>query len=62
MILCRHRVDEIHDTFGYGYILVDFGYKVRIRWINPKTKWSEHVLHKNAIYIISSEGELIKGE
>jgi hypothetical protein len=53
MPLCRHKIDEFHKLFGYGYIVQDWGYKVRVKWILPRTKWKEHTLVKKAIIVIN---------
>ena len=55
-------MDKVHYTFGYGMIIHDFGFKCRVRWINPKTKWTEHVMHKSALLLIDKQGNLIEPE
>ena len=53
--LCRHKLDKFFDLFGYGYVVQDFGYKVRIRWIMPQTKWNEHTLTRKAVVFLEQE-------
>jgi len=53
--LCRHKLDKFFDLFGYGYVIQDFGYKVRIRWIKSQTKWDEHTLHRKAVIFLEQE-------
>ena len=53
--LCRHKLDKFFDLFGYGYVIQDFGYKVRIRWIQSQTKWDEHTLHRRAVIFLEQE-------
>lgn len=62
MRLCRHRLDRAHYIFGYGVIIEDFGNKCRVRWINPSTKWTEHVMHKKGLLLLDKQGNLIEPE
>ena len=37
MKLVRHNQDKFHKNTWHGIVLEDYGYKVMIRWINPKS-------------------------
>jgi len=53
MTLVRHKEDKFHKILGFGIVLQDFGYKVMIRWINPKShKHTKHLMIKKALFFL----------
>ena len=45
--LVRHKDDRFFKILGFGIIEEDYGYKVIIRWINPRSnKWTMHAMIK----------------
>ncbi len=58
MMLVRHKQDKFHKILGFGIILEDYGYKVMIRWINPKSdKHLKHVMIKSALIFLDPSKE-----
>ena len=53
MTLVRHKQKQFHKILGFGIVLEDLGYKVMIRWINPKfSKHSKHMMIKKALIFL----------
>ena len=53
MTLVRHKKDRFHKILGFGIVLEDYGYKVLIRWIRPKSdKYKKHVMIKKALMFL----------
>ena len=58
MTLVRHKQEKFHKILGCGIVLEDYGYKVMIRWINPKShKHSKHVMIKSALIFLDTNKE-----
>ena len=62
MRLVRHKEKKFHEILGFGLVVEDYGYKVMIRWLNPKSqKYTKHVMTKNALLFLDpSEKDCIK--
>ena len=55
MILVRHKMDKFHEILGFGIVLEDYGYKVLVRWINPRShKHTQHMMTKKALLFLDS--------
>ena len=56
MMLVRHKQDRFHKILGFGIILEDYGYKVLIRWIHPKShKYKKHIMIKKALVFLDPD-------
>jgi len=56
--LVRHKKDKFHKILGFGMVLEDYGYKVLIKWINPKsTKYRQHIMIKKALIFLDPNEE-----
>ena len=62
MQLVRHKQQKFHMILGFGVVMEDYGYKVLIRWINPRSnKHTKHIMTKNAlIFLDPNEKDCIK--
>lgn len=53
--LVRHKQEKFHKILGFGLVLEDYGYKVMIRWINPKShKHTKHVMIKSSLLFLDA--------
>ena len=53
MTLVRHKQKKFHSILGFGIVLEDHGYKVLVRWINPKShKHTQHIMTKKALIFL----------
>jgi len=53
MTLVRHKELKFHKILGFGMVLEDHGYKVLVRWINPRShKHSQHIMTKKALIFL----------
>jgi len=61
-MLVRHKEDKYHKILGFGMVLEDYGYKVMVRWINPKSsKHTKHIMIKKAlVFLDPNEKDCIK--
>jgi hypothetical protein len=56
--LVRHKDDRFFKILGFGIIEADHGYKVIIRWINPRSsKWTMHAMIKSALIFLDEREE-----
>ena len=62
MTLVRHKQQKFFEILGFGIVLEDHGYKVLVRWINPKSnKHTQHIMTKNALLFLDpNEKDCIK--
>ena len=62
MILVRHKQQKFFEILGFGMVLEDHGYKVLVRWINPRNnKHTQHIMTKNALLFLDpNEKDCIK--
>jgi hypothetical protein len=62
MQLVRHKQQKFHIILGFGVVLEDYGYKVLVRWISPKShKHTKHIMTKNAlVFLDPNEKDCIK--
>ena len=58
MILVRHKQKRFFEILGFGIVIEDHGYKVLVRWINPKShKYTQHIMTKKALFFLDPEEE-----
>ena len=62
MILVRHKEKKFHELLGFGLVIEDYGYKVMIRWLNPRSQnHTKHIMIKSALlFLDSNEKDCIK--
>ena len=62
MTLVRHKEDKFHEILGFGFVVEDYGYKVIIRWLNPRSqKHKKHIMLKSALlFLDANEKDCIK--
>ena len=62
MTLVRHKQDKFHKILGFGIVLEDHGYKILVRWINPRShKHSQHIMAKKSLFFLDpNEKDCIK--
>jgi len=56
--LVRHKHKQFHEILGFGIVLEDYGYKVLVKWINPKShKHTQHMMVKKALIFLDPNKE-----